>query len=98
LNALNVGNNIKAAMAKKNVKQSDICEHLQLRKSTMSSYVNGHTTPDVFRLKQIAEYLGVSTDELLDISATQTLSSLVDKYGANEVIRLTEAIVNSREG
>lgn len=60
-----IGENIKA-LRKLHVKtQGELAEVLGGKKSLVSNYENGYSTPDVYTLIKIADYFDVTLDELV---------------------------------
>ncbi len=47
--------------------QKDMCEYLNVNKSTMTEWLNGNNEPPMKMIVEIAKYLGVSTDYLLGV-------------------------------
>ncbi len=57
--------NIRDAMRRKNKKQVHIARRLQLQRQTVHKMLNGSRTITAIELKEIADFLEVSTDALL---------------------------------
>lgn len=68
--------------------QKDLANYLSLSTSTISTYTDGTTLPDIKTLKKIAEYFKVSTDFLLGRTkvptASPTLQSAIKYTGLSE--------------
>lgn len=47
--------------------QKDLCDHLNVKKSTLSEWLNGKNEPSMKYIVEIARFLDVSTDYLLGI-------------------------------
>ena len=60
-----IGENIKALRKLHSKTQSDVAEMLGGKKSLVSNYENGYSTPDIYTLIKIADYFDVSLDELV---------------------------------
>ncbi len=60
-----IGENIKALRKLHGITQGKLAEVLGGKKSLVSNYENGYSTPDVFTLIKIADYFDVSLDELV---------------------------------
>ena len=50
----------------KGVNQTQMAADLNVNPGTIAKYETGTRTPNVYMLKRLADYFGVSTDELLD--------------------------------
>lgn len=57
---------IKAAMEKNNVTQAELAENIGVSQAFVSYMLGGYKTPSVAILKSIADYLGVTMDELVN--------------------------------
>lgn len=60
-----IGENIKALRKLHGKTQGELAEILGGKKSLVSNYENGYSTPDVYTLIKIADYFDVSLDELV---------------------------------
>lgn len=60
-----LGKNLKELRIKKGVTQDDIAELLNIKRQTYSAYERGVSLPDVTSLLKMAEFFGVSVDEIL---------------------------------
>ena len=56
---------LKESRRKKNLKQKDVAEHLQIAAHSYQNYESGQRRPDYETLVALADYLGVTTDYLL---------------------------------
>jgi len=56
---------LKEELKKKEISQIKLAEHLKLAKSTISMYANNENEPNLDTLVKIADFLHISTDELL---------------------------------
>ena len=61
-----IGKKLKELLKENNIKQRELAEKLQLSKQAISQYTNDQRDPDLLTLKKIAEFFGISTDELLE--------------------------------
>ena len=59
-----IGENIKRLRKQKEIKQVVLASKLNIGRQTLSAYERGVTLPDVLALIEIADYFGVSLDEL----------------------------------
>ena len=64
-----VGDELKRLRKQRNLSQIDLAEILNVSQSTITSWENGTRKPDIDMLPVIAEYFGVSTDELYGIES-----------------------------
>ncbi len=61
------GQRVKSELKETEKKQKDLCEHLNVNKSTLSEWLNNNNEPSMEYIVKIATYLGVSTDYLLGL-------------------------------
>lgn len=59
-----IGENIKRLRKQKEIKQAVLASKLNIGRQTLSAYERGVTLPDILALIEIADYFGVSLDEL----------------------------------
>ncbi len=59
-----IGENIRRLRAEKDMKQNVLADELNIRRQTISAYERGITLPDIYSLIRIADYFGISLDEL----------------------------------
>lgn len=59
-----IGQNIRKLRKQQKVKQAVLASALGIGRQTISAYECGVTLPDIFLLIKIADYFGVSLDEL----------------------------------
>ncbi len=59
-----IGQNIRRLRKQQKVKQAVLASALGIGRQTISAYECGVTLPDIFLLIKIADYFGVSLDEL----------------------------------
>lgn len=60
-----IGENIKALRKMNGMTQSELASVLGGKKSLVSNYENGYSTPDVYTLIKLADVFDVSLDELV---------------------------------
>ncbi len=60
-----IGTQLKWIRNRKGISQKELAEKLHVRRQTVSSYERGISTPDVYTLIAMADYLDVSMDELI---------------------------------
>lgn len=56
---------IKSLLEEKNVTQAELAENVGVSQAMISYILKGYKTPSVQLLKRIADYLGVTMDELV---------------------------------
>lgn len=59
-----IGENIKRLRKQQEIKQAVLASKLNIGRQTLSAYERGVTLPDILALIEIADYFGVSLDEL----------------------------------
>ena len=62
---MNIGQKILELRKQKGIKQEDLAAELGVTAAAVSKWENGYTLPDILMLCALADYFGVSTDELL---------------------------------
>lgn len=87
---LKFAQNLKNIMQKQNKTQSDLVKDLSFRQATVSDWLNGKKYPRMDKVEKLANYLGVSINELLMqsvseppvpvIQLTNQEKSLIKKY------------------
>ena len=87
---LKFAQNLKNIMQKRNKTQSDLVKDLSFRQSTVSDWLNGKKYPLMDKVEKLANYLGVSINELLmqsvseppipEIQLTDQEKSMIKKY------------------
>lgn len=63
---MTIGNKIKLLRTNKAVTQEQLAEHLHISGQAISKWENGTCTPDITMLPVLADYFGISMDELFD--------------------------------
>ncbi len=58
--------NIKFYRKQLGLTQGQLAEKLQGKKSLISNYENGHSTPDIYTLCKLAEIFDVTLDDLVE--------------------------------
>lgn len=61
-----IAENIKFYRKQLNMTQTELAEKLCGKKSLVSNYENGYSTPDVYTLCKLCEIFDVSLDELVE--------------------------------
>lgn len=67
-----IGQRINSALAKKDLKQKDLAQHLGVTDNTVSYFCSGNRTPNTSQIIEIAKFLEVSTDYLLGLAQEPT--------------------------
>ena len=62
---MNLAENIKFYRKSMDMTQEELANRLNGRKSLISNYENGHSTPDIYMLIKLADIFNVSLDELV---------------------------------
>lgn len=63
-----IAENIKFYRKQMGLTQEELAHKLQGKKSLISNYENGYSTPDVFTLCKLADIFDVTLDELVEWS------------------------------
>lgn len=79
---LNIGKRIKELRNRRDITQEKLANYLNISCQAVSKWENGTAYPDITLLPPIANFFGVSTDELLGIS--QNLSNIELKQAETE--------------
>lgn len=87
---LKFAQNLKNIMQKRSKTQSDLVKDLSFRQATVSDWLNGKKYPRMDKVEKLANYLGVSINELLmqsvfeppvpAIQLTDQEKSMIKKY------------------
>ena len=59
-----IGENIRRLRRQQDLKQDVLAVKLNIRRQTLSAYERGVTGPDIYVLIRVADYFGISLDEL----------------------------------
>jgi len=62
---MNIGKRINQLLKLRKISRKEIAEQLNISYSAVSKYITNQRTPDATTLKEIADFLEVSTDYLL---------------------------------
>ena len=63
-----IGENIKRMRRKRNLTQEEMAAHLGISFQSVSKWERGDGYPDITMLPALANYFGISVDELLGMS------------------------------
>ena len=58
-----IGNNIQQKMTEKNVSLTELAQHIQVTRQTMTNYLKGASIIDSVKLMKVAEYFSMSLEE-----------------------------------
>ena len=61
------GTRVKEELKNQGKKQVDLCNYLNVKKSTLSEWLNGNNEPSIKYIVEIARFLDVTTDYLLGL-------------------------------
>lgn len=64
----NIANNIKYYRKQLGLTQGELAERLCGKKSLISNYENGYSTPDIYTLCKLAAIFDITLDELVEWS------------------------------
>ena len=92
---MNIGKNILELRKQGNITQEELAAELGVTAAAVSKWENNYTLPDIMMLCALADYFGVTTDELLGrngvlkeavvVAASTELSDkikqIVERYG-----------------
>lgn len=67
--------NFKIFLEKKGLTQAQLAEAVGVSQPFMSNFVKGYKMPSVSVMKRIADYLGITIDELLEIAKEDAKAS-----------------------
>jgi len=79
MNAM-IASNILTILKQQNKKQVDIAEALKTNKQTISKMLNGTRMINAIELKQIADFLGVTMEELTKIQGNTNETDIVHVF------------------
>ena len=88
---MNFSENLRRLRKAKDIKQEALAEAMNVSRQTVSKWENGTAMPDFKKLNAIAEYFGVTMDELLGFSNDKNNNDNINDYTKeyiNELITL----------
>ena len=98
---LKIGDKIKALRKAQDITQEKLAAYLNISYQAVSKWENGTALPDITLVPQIANFFGVSADELLcmkEIEATEELKEYEKVYRENNRLgKMLDNIMLSRE-
>lgn len=74
---MNFGKKINELRKSKNITQDELAAELGVTAAAVSKWENGYTLPDILMLCALADFFGVTTDELLGRAAVQQQAIIV---------------------
>lgn len=74
---MHIGKSILNQRKQKNITQEELAAELGVTAAAVSKWENGYTLPDIFMLCALADYFGVTTDELLGRSTQKQFAVIV---------------------
>ena len=87
---MNLSENIRKLRTAKGISQVEFSKHLGVTKQCVSNWENDNILPSIEMLIKIASYFSVSTDALLGLSPSNTLS--VDGLNDREIAHIRAII------
>lgn len=101
---MNIGKHILDLRKAKNITQEELAAELGVTAAAVSKWENGYTLPDIMMLCALADYFGVTTDELLgrggilkesvvvasSAELTEQIKQIVSDYGFSVIASFTE--------
>lgn len=88
---MNFSENLRRLRKAKDIKQETLAEAMNVSRQTVSKWENGTAMPDFKKLNALAEYFGVTMDELLGFSNDKNNNDNINDYTKeyiNELITL----------
>lgn len=67
-----IAENIKFYRKQLGLTQGQLAEKLQGKKSLVSNYENGYSTPDIYTLCHLAQIFEITLDELVEFETNET--------------------------
>lgn len=89
---MKLGTTILELRKQKNITQEELAAELGVTAAAVSKWENGYTLPDILMLCALADYFGVTTDELLGRTATTKEAAIVapSEELASKICQLVE--------
>lgn len=94
---MTIGNKIKFLRTNKGITQDQLAEQMHISGQAVSKWENGTCYPDITMLPALADYFGITIDELLDYR----LNALTDKerfikfMAGNGILNVRECTLKS---
>lgn len=96
---MNFSENLRKLRKAKDIKQETLAEAMNVSRQTVSKWENGTAMPDFKKLNALAEYFGVTIDELLgykDGSTSEIATEKSDKEYINEILNLQNETMQNK--
>lgn len=96
---MNFSDNLRDLRKAKNIKQETFAEAMNVSRQTVSKWENGTAMPELKKLTNIAEYFGVTMDELLGYSngnAGEITTEINDKQYIDEILNLQNKTIQNK--
>lgn len=77
---MNFSENLRRLRKAKDIKQEALAEAMNVSRQTVSKWENGTAMPDFKKLNALAEYFGVTMDELLGFSNDKNNNDNINDY------------------
>ena len=101
---MNIGKSILELRKRMNITQEELAAELGVTAAAVSKWENSYTLPDILMLCALADYFGVTTDELLgrggilkesvvvaeSIELAERIKQIVSDYGFSVIASFTE--------
>ena len=84
-----LGNNLKKYIKNNFNTQKKFADTFNINRTTLSSWIIGHSQPDLIMLNHICETLGISIDYLISGEPSNLTSTSIDYAIFDEVVELT---------
>ena len=87
---MTIGNKIKNLRTNRGITQEQLAEHLHISGQAVSKWENGTSTPDITMLPILAEFFGITIDELMDykLNALTNKEKFIKFMAGNGIISL----------
>lgn len=92
-----LGNRIKQLRKDHGLTQAQLAEILNIKKTTISNYETGYSTPSNEMLKNLANVLDASTDYLLERTDNPDLTEKDEKDIAKTMNKLKKNLINGKD-
>ena len=85
---MNFSENLRELRKAKDIKQEVLAENLNVSRQTVSKWENGTAMPDLKKLTALAEYFGVTMDELLGLTSPGSEGENISDYAKEYIMSL----------
>ena len=94
---MSFGEQLRAARESKGYTQQQIADYMKIDKSTYCGYETGKRQPDVQKIKQLSEILGVSGDDLLETGFSENRAFPLSEKDRREIAKNLEQMMAQLE-